>query len=184
MNTGKHLHGLLIATAALCAACGGSHDAARKAAAVRNATSQTPTAEALMVTADAAVVPNDGSKLARITVYAIGKNNVLMANVPIALAVTSGVLGSMQPRTDSTGTATALVSVGDDPKPRAIIVTAMAGALSSKVSIRVEDNGKESEASRRNRLNPASGTDGSGKQQSSEKLRGLRSTTQDMTGVA
>ncbi len=184
MNIGKYLTGGIIATAALaCAACGGSHDANKQAAAAQKIMSQVGSAEALMVTADTTVMPNDGSRLAKITVYAIGKNNVLMANVPVALAVTSGVIASMQPKTDSSGTAIAMLSVGDDTKPRSIIVTAVAGSLTSKVQVTVAAN-NETEAARRNRLGLPHADDAAGKRQGAEKAQGLRQTAQSTAGIA
>jgi|GEM_PF-4097987 hypothetical protein len=184
MHIGKYLTGAIIATAALmCAACGGSHDANKQAAAVQKIISQVGSAEALMVTADTTVMPNDGSRLAKITVYAIGKNNVLMANVPVALAVTSGVIASMQPTTDSSGTAIAMLSVGSDTKPRSIIVTAVAGSLTSKVQVTVAAN-NESDAARRSRLSLPHAEDVAGKRQGTEKAQSQRQAVPSTTGIA
>ena len=106
-----------------------------------------------------------------------------MANVPVALAVTSGVIASMQPKTDSSGTAIAMLSVGDDTKPRSIIVTAVAGSLTSKVQVTVAAN-NETEAARRNRLGLPHADDAAGKRQGAEKAQGLRQTAQSTAGIA
>lgn len=103
-----------------------------------------PTPTAITATSNSASILADGSNTAKITVIAVDANNVLLANVPITMAASSGALSVSSAVTDATGSVTGNLNTGGDPTVRTITVTATSGTLTSSAPVQVIANGSSS----------------------------------------
>ncbi|MBS0393332.1 MAG: Ig-like domain-containing protein [Proteobacteria bacterium] len=83
--------------------------------------------QTISLTTDAPQIASDGSTTATISALLRDANNVALPGVTVTFSADSGVLTPTQPVTDSTGTAKATLTAGNDPTNRTITVTAAAG---------------------------------------------------------
>jgi hypothetical protein len=124
---------LLAALAASLIACGG--DDAFKTPAAPNE----PGAEvaSISVLASSPQLLSDDSAPVTITVRAVNDSNQAMADVPIAIQASSGVLQDIEAITNASGVATAVLHNSGDYSNRDITVTASAGDVSDSVVVSV-----------------------------------------------
>lgn len=101
--------------------------------------SQTPTVGSIQVIASSTQLASDQSGASNVDIIAIvrdSQNNV-MADVPVSLSATSGLLLNVQGTTDDNGQARADLTNGLNPQNRTITVTATAGGVTETVDVDV-----------------------------------------------
>ncbi len=96
-----------------------------------------PTAASLQMLTSNPQTPSDGSAPVTITALAQDANNNFIEGVAVTFSADSGGLIVTQGTTDTSGAATATLSVAGDPTPRTITVTGTAGTVTSTVQVNV-----------------------------------------------
>ena len=143
MKMFKMIAGML-ATALLLAGCGGGTTLTNPTGGGGGGGGGTATAAKLTLASAKAAILADGSTTASLTALALDANNVVVANIPVTFAATSGGLAVGSTKTDVAGTIGATLSTGNDPTIRTITVTASAGSLTATVAVQVIANGSSS----------------------------------------
>jgi hypothetical protein len=146
MNTLKFLgsvKAIPVALALLLAACGGSNTLTGQQSG-GTGTGPTGTPATLTISSDASAILSDGSTTANITALALDANNVLLANIPVTFAATSGGIAVTLGTTNTSGAAKASLSAGGNPGLRTITVTATTGGLKATIAIQVIAKGSSS----------------------------------------
>lgn len=89
-----------------------------------------------VVTSSSQLSSSASTSATGVTITAIVKdaNNNLLSGVPVSFAATAGGILATVPTTDSTGTATAILTTGGDPTTQTITITASAGGASGTIS--------------------------------------------------
>jgi hypothetical protein len=139
MNTLKFLgsvRAIPVALALLLAACGGSNTITGHNTG-GGGTGPTGTPATLTISSSASAILSDGSTSANLTALVVDANNVLLANIPVAFAATSGGLAVTLGTTNTSGAAKATLSAGGNPGLRTITVTATTGGLKASIAIQV-----------------------------------------------
>ena len=124
-----------IATVALLvAACGGE-----EAPGPDSTTTTTTTAPlaALEVTASKATIEAKADQTTTVTITAIDANRRALADVPISLSASSGVLSGQSDTTDSDGRITATLGLGSDRGNRDVLITAKSGVVTGTAAVQV-----------------------------------------------
>ncbi len=125
----------IAAAAILMAACGGEE------APGPSDTTTAPTTSAalatLEVTAASATLSAKADQTTTVTITAIDADRRALADVPVTLSASSGVLSGQSDTTDSSGKMTASLSLGADRGNRAIQITATSGSIVGSVAVQV-----------------------------------------------
>lgn len=125
-----------VATAAVIAACGGDP------APGPDPTSPTGTTPAtlagLEVTASATSLDAKDGQTSLVTITAIDANRRALADVPVTVSASSGILSNAGTTTDSSGKVTATLGLGSDQANRDVVVRATSGGVAGAVTIQVK----------------------------------------------
>ncbi|MFL6628254.1 MAG: Ig-like domain-containing protein [Vitreoscilla sp.] len=97
----------------------------------------TPSAAALSISPSKTSVTSSGSDTALITVTAVDAKNNVVASAPITFQSDGGVLTTSGATTNSSGVATATLSIGTDHTNRAINVLVKSGSITKTQTIQV-----------------------------------------------
>jgi hypothetical protein len=146
MNTLKFLgsvKAIPVALALLLAACGGSNTITGQQSG-GGGTGPTGTPATLTISSSASAILSDGSTSANLTALVVDANNVLLANIPVTFAATSGGLAVTLGTTNTSGAAKSTLSAGGNPGLRTITVTATTGGLKATIDIQVIAQGSSS----------------------------------------
>lgn len=123
------------AAALLVAACGGE-----EAPGPESTTPTTPTSAALAaleVTAAKATIDAKADQTTTVTITAIDANRRALADVPVSLSASSGVLSGQSDTTDSNGRVTATLGLGSDRGNRDVVITATSGTVVGTTAVQV-----------------------------------------------
>lgn len=123
------------AAALLVAACGGE-----EAPGPDSTNTTTPTSAplaALEVTATKATIEAKADQTTTVTITAIDANRRALADVPVSLSASSGVLSGQSDTTDSNGRVTATLGLGSDRGNRDVVITAKSGVVTGTAAVQV-----------------------------------------------
>lgn len=124
----------------LLAACGGGGGSSGSPVLGGGSGSPPPIAD-LSISLDKTTVANNGEGLVNITVTSVDANRVAVPGVPVAFAIDNGgVITPSGSKTGTTGTLSAVATIGGDRTNRTIKVTVTAGTVSRQASFEVVDS--------------------------------------------
>ncbi len=131
----------ILGAALLLSACGGGGGSAGtpvlgSGGAAASSPTTTVTVATVELIASSVQVPSGGDQVT-VTATVKGTGNVSLPSTAIVFSADSGTLTSAQSTTDATGAATVILSAGSDRSNRNIVVTAVSGTASGKITLPV-----------------------------------------------
>ncbi|MEP7313804.1 MAG: Ig-like domain-containing protein [Pseudomonadota bacterium] len=123
--------------AAVIAGCGGGSEDDAFQPGQTPGTPTTPAVASVTVVTDTPTIPSSGLAPANISVFVRNASNQFMQGVPVTISSSSGGLAITSGVTNANGVATATLTPAGDRTSRTITVTAVAGGISSLVTVKV-----------------------------------------------